>query len=149
MYNEKTCKKDYKRSSCFRKWEASRSKEKEKRADKTEKDLRWKEVSTAVRERDGYSCRLAEILSSEEIHQSGYLTWPKDQCECAHVIRRSQSLTLYYETKNIVLLHKHFHERLDQYKNPITGKSITKEEADTWWARIVGAEEFLWLIENK
>ena len=44
----------------------------------------------------------------------------------------------YYLTEGIVLLNRASHSWLDANLNPLTGKSIDKEEVYGWWEFILG-----------
>jgi hypothetical protein len=43
-----------------------------------------------------------------------------------------------YLDENIVLLCRQVHHALDDCCHPITGETITKEERDSYWKRIIG-----------
>jgi hypothetical protein len=145
IYNANTCKTDRKRKRCYPKYCAKLT-PKEHQIDED-----WEFVKKEVDKRDMGQCRLSAILTEEErkiaLSSPGFDShFGNDR---AHIIRRSQSKTLYYEPKNIVLLKRVFHSRLDQFKNPVSGHSITKEEANKWWERIVGEATWAWLNKNK
>ena len=114
-------------------------------------DRLWNDVKRRIFSRDKEKCRLTDLLTIEEFHKAkgskGLIAG--QVLDAAHVIRRSQSPKLKYCLRNVVLLRRSFHDRLDQYKDPVTGESISKEEADNWWLRIVGRETWDWLQENK
>lgn len=115
-----------------------------------EPDREWELVRAYVRQRDQGLCRLYRVLTPNEKRYfkecGGYLMKTLDP---AHVIPRSISRNLYYEPRNIVLLDRTFHSRLDFGHNPLNGKVISKEEVAWWWQRIVGGKEYEWLIKNK
>jgi len=110
----------------------------------------WVVCRDKVYERDNYSCRLWGILSYEEKkifkESNSYLTNTLDP---AHIISRGESKNLICEVKNIVLLDRAFHSRLDFCKCPLSGKSISKIEREKWLKRIIGDDLFKWLKENK
>jgi hypothetical protein len=47
---------------------------------------------------------------------------------------------------NVVLLNRISHGWLDSGKSPINGKSITVEEKQAWWERIVGKRIYARLL---
>ena len=55
----------------------------------------------------------------------------------AHIIARSQSPTNIYNIKNVVLLSRFFHSRIDQGLDLITGEFIGFEGSKRWWERIL------------
>jgi hypothetical protein len=114
-------------------------------------DPKWQEVAAIVWKRDSGCCRLMSLLTNEE--RSLILsTCPLsliNTLDLAHVISRASSKNLFYEPKNIVLLSRVFHSRLDSYHDPITGGPITREENLNWWIRILGKEHYNNLLENK
>ena len=50
--------------------------------------------------------------------------------DMAHVFNKSSYPWMKYEPRNVVLLSRIFHNRLDEFKHPITGKQITKKRSD-------------------
>jgi hypothetical protein len=155
------CQKEYKRKLCYTKYEKqfARNKEKQgkdylKNKDKEQDiDYKWIDVCKLVKLRDNNQCRLYNILTKEE---KLYLL--KEQKEniyfnktlgCAHVVPRSASKKLFYESTNVYLLGWCFHFRLDNLQSPLTGQPIAVKEHDDWWIRIIGQETWDWLQENK
>ena len=49
-----------------------------------------------------------------------------------------------YDEDNIISLNRYSHENLDSYRDPITGKSITREEVNKWWVRLLKAYPPQW-----
>jgi len=102
------------------------------------KDLKWKKVKEAVRKRDK-GCRLCKILTVKEMlilkRKAGRLL---NFLDCAHIFPVGKYPILVYEKKNIVLMNRFSHHLLDDYKNPLTGDLLTKEEHTEWWIRIIG-----------
>lgn len=106
-------------------------------------DPKWKEVADIVWKRDRGQCRLLSKLKVDNIDLYMYfinnnLSSLYIKLDLAHIIPRSKSSELYYEPSNIILLNRVSHSLLDTYHDPITGKSITKEEHDEWWKYIIG-----------
>jgi hypothetical protein len=85
-------------------------------------------------------CRLWKILTEEEkeICTSNFKFnfWLNNNLDVAHIVRRSKSKDLYYDLDNLLLLGRFFHQMLDQYKCPLTGNYITKEDQANWFERI-------------
>ena len=100
-------------------------------------DVKWREVKEKVLQRDR-SCRLCKILSPQEYSilrkNAGALLFTLDP---AHYLPVGQYPELCYKSYNICLLNRFSHSMLDSYKNPITSTSITKEEVQNWWLRIL------------
>ena len=102
-----------------------------------------------VLKRDNYRCRLWCILTEEEkdlIRQ--YLYPPLSYTDTAHIVSKAKSKKLQEDIDNIITLTRIFHTRLDQFKNPLTGKFITKKERENWFIRIVGEEHYQKLLEK-
>ena len=150
IVNKKTCARQGKRERCFDRYTRKLNSTKKKEIGK---DEQWEEVRRLVRERDEGCCRFVKILSvgeSKSAHDKGVAIYEGTLgSDTAHVIRRSQSSRLYYDPRNLVTLQRIVHQRLDTYRNPLTGKSATREETDTWWKRLVGLETWNYLQENK
>ncbi len=104
-------------------------------------DQRWVEVRNQILERDKV-CRLWKVLTANEkehilknfSHDFFYL---KDILDVAHIKPRSTHPELYYDPENLLLLSRYFHSLLDSYIHPVTRTSITSEERDVWFQRIV------------
>jgi len=108
-------------------------------------DPKWKEVANIVWKRDKGECRLLSKLKIDNPQLYMYfinnnLPSLYTKLDLAHIIPRSQSAELYYETTNLILLNRISHSLLDSYHNPITGKPITKEEHEKWWRYILNEE---------
>jgi hypothetical protein len=114
-----------------------------------DKKAKWKGVCSEVDKRDKYTCRLWKILTEEEKNQTkSFLNYPFNSIDHAHVLKRSARPDLEYDVDNIICLMRIFHSRLDQLRNPITGKMIEKEDVKNWFIRIIGEEKYQ-LLENK
>lgn len=113
-------------------------------------DFSWDNVCEVVTKRDKGKCRLIECLDYDEYQELKKNAGPlKNIIDHAHVIRRTQSLKLKYDSDNIVLLNRFSHSMLDQYRNPLNGKPISKEETVLWWTRIIGLKEYEVLLIKK
>lgn len=102
------------------------------------------ETKEAVSIRDGNKCRLWKTLTKEErslAEWHGYNNYFVKKLTFAHCIRRSKRKDLINDIDNVYQVSLLFHHRLDFYQNPLTGKSITKEETSEWWKRIINDVE--------
>jgi hypothetical protein len=105
-------------------------------------DPLWQEVADKVWKRDKGQCRLLSKLKIDNPDLYLYfinnnLPSLYSKLDLAHIIPRSQSSELYYEPTNLILLNRISHGLIDTYHDPITGKSITKEEHEKWWRYIL------------
>jgi hypothetical protein len=123
---------------------------KQLRRDIKKVDEEWETLRAYVLQRDAGICRLYRLLTPNERRYfkecGGYLFKVLDG---AHVIARSLSKNLYYEPRNVVLLDRVFHSRLDFGQNPLNGKVCSRDEIEWWWRRIVGDTDYEWLLKNK
>jgi hypothetical protein len=106
-----------------------------------ETDEKWEEVKRQVRLRDNNQCNLwnkTNFDEKEHIYKTVGNLSLLHTLDPAHVFNKSVYPHMKYDTDNVVLLNRLFHGRLDHFTNPITGKSITKEEQERWWRRIIG-----------
>ena len=114
-----------------------------KKSQQNQMDERWEEIKKGL----GKSCRLIQRL-----YEAGYNDalrglndnsgWLIKTIDGAHYKSRSRYPFLVYYPDNIVPLNRYSHTMLDQYKSPITGESITKEEHEEWWRFILGKEVY-------
>jgi 5-methylcytosine-specific restriction endonuclease McrA len=105
-------------------------------------DPKWKEVADIVWKRDKGQCRLLSKLKIDNFDLYMYfinnnLPSLYSKLDLAHIIPRSQSSELYYDPSNILLLNRVSHSWIDTYHDPVTGKSLTKEEHEKWWRYIL------------
>lgn len=102
------------------------------------KDQKWLDLKEAVHKRDR-ECRLAKKLSPRDylllIKKGGRYAHSYD---CAHVFGAGAFPHMIYEKKNVVLLNRYSHRLLDDYRHPVLGTPLTKEEHTAWWVKIVG-----------
>lgn len=96
------------------------------------KDLRWIQVQENIRIRDVDCVVWHHILN---VKQKSYIMenfWEdysrlnKFQ-DCAHIESVARRPDLKYDEKNIVLVSRFFHSRLDQYRDLVTGLKISEE----------------------
>lgn len=109
-------------------------------SDKGSKDSLSEETKFIVTNRDGNRCRLWSILTSDEKNiaiKNGYNNPIAKKLTFAHVIRRSNNTELVNDPDNVYQVSLLFHSRLDEYKNPLTGKYLSKDDINLWWKRIV------------
>lgn len=102
-------------------------------------DERWQAVREAVWERDEGECSLMKVLSPVELtlikkHAPYNLLKTLDP---AHCLAKSKYPKLYYKVENIYLLNRYSHSNLDEYRDPIFGLPIKKDEVDYWWNKIL------------
>lgn len=110
-------------------------------------DLKWKEVKLKVTKRDKNKCRFIKTCSIKESMKLEIVA-PKPlvtRLDHAHVFPVSLYPHMCYEERNIVLLNRYVHHNLDDCKHPITGESISRDERNTYWERIVGKETYAFL----
>jgi len=106
-------------------------------------DNGWTTVREEVFIRDNNFCNLYDKLSFNElthIHES--LFQETKIIDPAHVFGKGAYPHLKYDVDNIFCLMRLFHSRLDTYHDPITGISISKEEHEDWWRRIIGSDRY-------
>lgn len=141
----------------FKKYEKNQDKQKEKRQEQLHSkkyerlhtiDEKWENCKKIVDKRDNRQCRLFPLLTIEErklvekqLH--GY----NKVLDRAHVFRRTIK-HMKYMTDNVYTLYRLFHNRLDQYLDPIYGTPISVEESIKWWKRIIGESKYEFLLET-
>lgn len=115
-------------------------------------DPLWDEVSDIVWKRDK-ECRLLSKLKIDKFEDYKYFISSNpysliQKLDLAHIISRSASKNLYYDPDNIIILNRVSHSFMDQYCDPITGKSITKDQRENWFRYIVGDDKYEKLLEK-
>ncbi len=115
-------------------------------------DKKWKEVKDKVYSRDQNRCRLLKVLNIKEAlilrrNAGPYL----NQIDPAHYIAVSESPSIMYDENNICCLNHYSHSNLDSYKDPLDGHSISKQEVENWWKRILkgNINQYNYLLTNK
>jgi hypothetical protein len=112
-------------------------------------DEKWIEIREAVFKRDSYTCQFMKILNSEELKLYKQIAGSFIKVlDPAHIITRSEAPSLVYDIDNIITISRIAHSYIDHFQDPITGKSMTKEEQLKWWYRIVGESRYKLLKEN-
>ena len=105
---------------------------------RSSRDADWQRVKAEVRERDDNKCRLIRCLTMAE-----YLILKKNAgrllniIDPAHYLSVSSRPDLCYDADNICCVNRYSHENLDDFKSPIDGHPIDKDEVDNWWMRIL------------
>jgi len=105
-------------------------------------DKQWQEAKKLVSERDRGICRLLRILTIPEAMKlkksaGSYL----NIIDPAHYRAVSERPDLCYDYNNIVCLNRYSHSNLDDGKDPLDGHSITSEEVEGWWQRILKGDK--------
>lgn len=115
------------------------------------KDQRWKDTKAEVHLRDGSRCRLMKVLTITEALALRKNAGPfLNQIDCAHFLSVGQNPEDCYDADNIVCLNHYSHSNLDDFKSPIDGHHISKEEVYGWWVRILKGDlkQYRALIEK-
>lgn len=134
-FKSKRCKFESKQQQCYQQFIKNQINK------KYDIDDKWEQVKKEVHKRDNNRCRVLKILSVKEYGLiKDQIKSSNEILDVCHVISRAQGPQeeLYYNSNNLFLAHRLFHSRLDQYKDLITNKSISKEERNTWIIRIIG-----------
>lgn len=111
-------------------------------------DVEWQAVKKVVFARDRI-CRVIKILTYKE-----YLILQKNAGsrlsvqDPAHFLPVSTHPELCYNSDNIFRINRYSHDNLDNCRDPVTGKPITREERDNWWKRIIGEEIYTNLLHG-
>lgn len=102
-------------------------------------DLKWQECKRKVFELDKKQCLLCQALTVAEMlrFQKSNPEFSLDIIDPAHHIAVSRDTKVMYNVDNVFSICRCHHERLDNCKDPITGKPCTKEDTDYWWSRII------------
>jgi len=101
-------------------------------------DKRWKDTRAKVYKRDT-RCRLLRVITPREYLELSRNAGPTRMTlmDPAHFKPVSSHPEFCYDVDNIVLLNRFSHEMLDSCKDPLSGKSITLEEREAWWKKIL------------
>lgn len=106
-------------------------------------------VRMEIEARDGGRCRLLTILTRSE-QQTLYENSAgiHKTLDAAHVFGKNAYPWMRFDPRNVMLLNRFSHNMLDTGKSPITGKMISADEHDYWWERIVGHDEWEYLLDQ-
>ncbi len=106
-------------------------------------DKKWQQAKKAVFNRDGKSCRLMKILSVSDAYvlkkNAGAML---KVIQPAHIYPVSLNASIMYEPANIVALNAYSHQMLDNMKDPVSGKPISRSEVYVWWKKIAGNDQW-------
>lgn len=106
-------------------------------------DEKWARTKDRVRKRDKHKDRIFRCLSMKEAlllkKNAGKLV---TRLDAAHIFPVSLYPELCYVDVNIVLLNRYSHSMLDDFRDPVTGGSISKEVVYEWWQRIAGEKQW-------
>lgn len=104
-------------------------------------DLEWKKVKEEVKKRDKGIDRMVKIVTPIEMvklrRNAGSFLYIIDP---AHYLAVSEAPEHIYEKNNIVSLNRFSHSNLDNFRDPIDGHPISKEEVHNWWIRLLKAD---------
>lgn len=105
-------------------------------------DERWIEVKEKVRERDKGKCRMFKVISAKEAVLLKKKAGPLLQkIDSAHFRAVSELPGSCYDVSNVTSLNRWSHHCLDECRDPITGGSISRQERDLWWIRLLAANK--------
>jgi len=160
MYNEKTCLKEYKQKNCYRKYHILHEKhlKKQEELQNTPKELpqideKWVEVRTKVFKRDKYSCQYTQYLKKSkmcEYFMAISLTkGNEDAVDPAHIFGKGAFPHLKYDEDNVITINHLFHMRLDEYRHPLTGEGLTKEERNEVFLSMLSEDRKKRLMEKR
>ena len=130
-----------------RKWNQYQQRElnraEKKKSQFNQKDERWEEIKAGL----GKTCRLVQRLSELGLNDAlidlnNNAGWLLKTIDGAHYKSRSRHPFLIYYPDNVVPLNRYSHSMLDQYKDPINGEPISKDEHEEWWRLILGEETY-------
>ena len=100
-------------------------------------DEEWQATKADVHKRDNNRCRLCTILTFKEKLIFDRTHPSQAHLDCAHVFPVSTHPTQVYNRKNVYLLCRDHHHRIDDYISPVTTKSISMNRHYWWWYRII------------
>jgi hypothetical protein len=88
-------------------------------------------------------CSLLVLLDDVDARElkanAGQLLYTLDR---AHIFGKAAHSNLRYNVDDVCWLNRWSHSCLDNQKNPINGKSISREDVIEWWKLIVGEERY-------
>ncbi len=106
-------------------------------------DKAWQKVKLEVSKRDEGKCRLVRIISIGDMYALKKNAGQRlSVIQPAHIYPVSLDTSIMYEAANIVSLNSYSHSMLDSMKDPISGKSISKDEVYRWWKKIAGDDQW-------
>jgi len=111
----------------------------------------WEDTREEVYIRDMIQCRLWKILTPDEKKiaiNNGLVGTISKKITPAHFIRRSACKDLICEKDNVYTMYQLFHNRLDAYQDPLTGKKSNTKECLKWWQRVINNDEIYYYLLN-
>lgn len=144
----KQCLKESKQEQCYEKYKI---KLKDYKLKSFEEDYEWKLLKESVKVRDNNECRFYAIATKEEraIIDRMILENPKLAVkDGAHCIARSKCPEMIYDIDNVYTLYRGIHSAIDHFIDPITQKSMSWEQSQNYWKRIIGEQKYNELYER-
>ena len=100
-------------------------------------DEEWHSLREFVHSRDKEKCRLCSIMTIKEKFIFDSTKPSMSHLDCAHVFPVSTHPSEVYNKKNVYLICRDHHHRIDDYISPITCKSISMNRHYWWWWRVI------------
>jgi hypothetical protein len=101
-------------------------------------DPLWKKLREDLRKRDPI-CRVLRCLTMTEA--KGLKVPAGGRLDAAHMFAASHYPELIYDMKNVYRISHQFHANLDDYRDPLTGDVLDKNEWAWWWTRIANCSQ--------
>jgi hypothetical protein len=147
----KQCLKESKQELCYDKWKAKLNHIAEKRVIKDDEDIEWKMLKEEIKIRDNFECRFYQVATKEERKVIDEILMNNPRLavlDGAHVVARSKCKKMIYDNDNVYLLSRYVHGCIDGFIDPITKQSMSWEESQNYWIRIIGQEKYNELYER-
>lgn len=97
-------------------------------------DPEWQKCKEIVRKRDKGRCQFQYCISIKESFELKAGT--QKELDPAHILSAGSNPELIYNPDNVITLQRYIHRRMDNYENPLNGKSVSVNEHYYWWWRI-------------
>lgn len=145
------CDKEYKQELCYKKYIQKQEKDQAKRnkqyQDQRSKpilvDEKWIELKKQIMVRDKAQCRFYSICTPEEKKIIDLHLWGDFKIlDGAHYKSRSSSPSMKYDVDNVYLIFRYLHKCLDEAIDPFTQESISKDQVEEYWLKIIGKEKY-------
>lgn len=164
MYNDKTCKTDYKQESCFKKYLIKLEKDNAKFLNKKNVDKSYKDLDNVDIEYESFKQKVwlrdygsydgvstknnwmeicvfwTSILTNEEkkyiLKNHSQDLWLNKKIGIAHIESVGRKPEEKFNLENVILCGEYFHSLLDQYKDIVTQKNMTNEQRNIWLDRM-------------
>jgi hypothetical protein len=103
-------------------------------------DEQWLKFCEDFDKENRKECMFQKLLTDDALKElKKNAGWLIKEIDRAHVLPKSEYKNMKYDPRNVVFLNRYSHNNLDNYKDPVTGKSITVEEHDKIWNLILAA----------